>query len=294
MSNPALLRHEADRAAATLPPLLARAYRVAATVAGEHGRRQAGRGESFWQYRRAMPGDPLPAIDWRRSARSDELYVRETEWELAQTVWLWVDRAASMDFSSGGENKADRAALLGLALGVMLARAGERFGMLGDPRPMQREAGLGRLALKLTAPVDEGDFGVPPAVMPGRRTRAVFFSDFFADLNPVSEALRRAAENGVEGALVQVVDPAEEAFPYSGRVVFESMGGALSYDADRAESLREAYQARLAERRERLTRLARASGWRFFIHRTDASPSVALLWLYEALSSGGTRWSAKR
>ncbi len=47
------LRQRAEALAATLPPLLVAAERVAATVAqGVHGRRRAGMGESFWQFRR--------------------------------------------------------------------------------------------------------------------------------------------------------------------------------------------------------------------------------------------------
>ncbi len=83
------LRAEAERQTAALPPLLADAQRLAATlILGEHGRRRAGQGETFWQYRRAEAGDPFTSIDWRRSARSDRLYVRQTEWEAAQTVSL--------------------------------------------------------------------------------------------------------------------------------------------------------------------------------------------------------------
>ena len=43
-------------------------------------------GESFWQYRRFVSGEPSQNVDWRRSARDDHLYVREQEWEAAHTV----------------------------------------------------------------------------------------------------------------------------------------------------------------------------------------------------------------
>ena len=36
----------------------------------------------------------VTGIDWRRSASSDNLFVREREWEAAHTVWLWVDLSA--------------------------------------------------------------------------------------------------------------------------------------------------------------------------------------------------------
>src|SRR5271156_586813 len=87
--------------AAAMPRLMLEARRVAATVIhGLHGRRRAGPGENFWQYRRFVSGEPAARIDWRRSARDDHLYVRELEWEAAHTVWIWPDRSLSMNFAS--------------------------------------------------------------------------------------------------------------------------------------------------------------------------------------------------
>ncbi|HLJ01279.1 MAG TPA: DUF58 domain-containing protein, partial [Bradyrhizobium sp.] len=88
---------ESRTLAASLPRLVLEARRIAANVIhGLHGRRRAGAGESFWQYRRFVSGEPAQRVDWRRSARDDHLYVREQEWEAAHTVWLWPDRSPSM------------------------------------------------------------------------------------------------------------------------------------------------------------------------------------------------------
>ena len=85
---------ESRTLAASLPRLVLEARRIAANVIhGLHGRRRAGAGESFWQYRRFVSGEPAQRVDWRRSARDDHLYVREQEWEAAHTVWLWPDRS---------------------------------------------------------------------------------------------------------------------------------------------------------------------------------------------------------
>ncbi len=135
---------EAKGIAAGLPDLLIEARRVSTTVlAGWHGRRTAGRGETFWQFRPFTPGEAAAAIDWRRSARDDHLYVREKEWEAAHTVWLWADLSASMDFRSrlAPVGKRDRALVLMLALAEALAGAGERIGLPGVTNPiMARDA----------------------------------------------------------------------------------------------------------------------------------------------------------
>ncbi|TYO90748.1 DUF58 domain-containing protein [Oceanicella actignis] len=288
----ARLRRDAERAAGALPPLLVEARRLAAAVSsGAHGRRRAGAGEAFWQYRRAMPGDPASAVDWRRSARSDQLFVRETEWESPQSVWLWADDAASMSCRSAAAPRAkrDRAALLALALAALVIRGGERAALLGAGRPGAGEAQLRRMAAALAAPPVAEDarpaWGAPPAAAWTRGGTAVFLSDFLGPLAPVEAALRAAAAAGVGGVCLQILDPAEEAFPFDGRVDFLSPDGAMRHDAHRAESLREAYRRRLAERRARLRDAARRSGWQFGVHRTDQSARAALVWLHGAVAA---------
>src|SRR3954465_1655313 len=92
---------QARALADSMPRLVLEARRIAATVIhGLHGRRRAGSGENFWQYRRFVFGEPARRVDWRRSARDDHLYVREQEWEAAHTVWIWPDRSPSMAFQS--------------------------------------------------------------------------------------------------------------------------------------------------------------------------------------------------
>ena len=290
----ARLRHGAESAASGLPDLLVAAQRLAATVIlGAHGRRRPGLGETFWQYRHANPGDPLPSVDWRRSARSDALFVRETEWEAAQTVWLWADASASMRYRSDEEfpTKGERAALLTAAMAVLLNGGGERIAALQTDaaRPSTGEIHLERVIMGLAKGLDPKnpaeDFAAPPhfdAVRGGGSV--VFISDFFAPEQAILQAVRAAAAQGVTGAILQVVDPAEEAFPFDGRVLFESMTRSLRYETDRAGALRTDYQGVLAARRERLRETARRSGWRFSIHRTNESATPSLLWLAQSLS----------
>lgn len=284
----AALRRDAETRAAGLPALLAQAERLAMTIQmGAHGRRRSGPGETFWQYRRALPGDPATAVDWRRSARSDALFIRETEWESAQTVWLWSDRAHSMAYVSDPKHppKRRRAAELALALSILLVRGGERVALVGSDaaRPSIGEAQLRRIASALID-ADESDYGVPPRFDARRGGRCVFVSDFFADETEIVDSIRAAASLGLTGLLLQVVDPAEEQFPFDGRLVFESMAGVLRYETERAGALRADYAAALERRRARLAETARAAGWRFQIHRSSESPAPALMWLALGLS----------
>lgn len=288
MTEAVALRADAEALGAALPPLLAAAEHLAATVIlGEHGRRRAGMGDEFWQYRPAAPGDSLRMVDWRRSARSDAQFVREREWQASQTVMLWVDPARSMTFCGAKDRapKCDRARLLALALAVLLLRGGERVGLAGADAPPR--GGRGQV-LRLVQAMAEGteDYGAPDVGGLVAHGRAVFLSDFLGRPEGLEEALARASDRGVKGALVQVLDPAEEEFPFDGRTIFESMGGTLRHETLRAGDLRARYLDRLAERKARLETLARASGWHYLCHHTGQSAQAALLWLYRALERG--------
>ncbi|MFD1340984.1 DUF58 domain-containing protein [Litorisediminicola beolgyonensis] len=289
MTEPLRLRQRAQEEASRLPPLLARAEHLAGTVLlGEHGRRRAGLGDDFWQYRPLMPGDSYRAIDWRRSARGDAQFVRDREWQIAQSVLLWSDPGASMRFSSDKAlpTKFDRAGLLALAVAVLLIRGGERVGLTGwtlPPRRGQRQ--ILRLAEAFTTE-DPEDYPAPEARGMLPHARALFLSDFMGDIAPVEAALTKAADRGVRGVIFQVLDPAEEVFPYEGRTIFQSVGGTLAHETMKAGDLRARYLDRLAERKARLETLARATGWLFETHHTDKTAQSALLWLWRALDGG--------
>ena len=282
------LRSRAEGLAASLPPLLAEAEHLASTVIlGEHGRRRAGQGETFWQYRRAVLGDEYAAIDWRRSARSDHLYVRQTEWEAAQTVSLWVDQGQAMNYRGAKDRptKADRARVLALAISVLLNRGGERIALLGteasEPKRGMRQ--LERIAIELTREVARPDYAAPPmAALPGG-SRSVFLSDFMGPREALLRFVGEAADRGIRGAMVQVLDETEESFPFDGRTIFQSMAGEIEFETDRARSLKDAYLDRLARRKEELSDLARQTGWLYLHHVTATPPRTALLWLYSAL-----------
>ena len=149
MTLPPSIRHDAATLSARLPSLVIAARRVAQTVRhGVHGRRRAGSGETFWQFRPFLSGEPSSRVDWRRSAREERAFVREREWEAAHTVWIWFDRSASMQFASSlaQASKVDRAALLALAFADLCVRGGERAGLLGLTRPLATQGVVERFA----------------------------------------------------------------------------------------------------------------------------------------------------
>lgn len=277
----AALRLRAEAAALGLPELMLAAERLAASVdPGAHGLRRAGSGEDFWQYRAAVPGDPAALIDWRRSARSDAAFVRERELQAPQAAVLWVSGAPGMGWSGDPTRpaKRDRGRVLALALALLMLRGGERVGVGASPaRPGRTQAEA--LARDLLAATDElpGEAALRP------HRRVVLVGDFLGDLTGLRLLLGQAAALNCRGALLQLLDPVEETFPFAGAVRFRAPSGER-HATGNAAALRDAYLARLAARRAELAQMAAGAGWQFGTHDTGAAAASALLWLHGALS----------
>src|SRR5215217_1672916 len=157
--------HAALSLSARMPRLVLEARRVAATLAhGLHGRRRAGTGETFWQFRPFVAGEAAQRVDWRRSARDDRLYVREREWETAHTIWFWIDRSPSMAFASdlAQAPKIERGLVLGMALADIFVNAGERVGLLGLMRAHASRQIAEKIAETIAADPSGLDDDLPP------------------------------------------------------------------------------------------------------------------------------------
>jgi uncharacterized protein (DUF58 family) len=277
------LASRAEGLAARLPPLLIAAEHVAATVTqGVHGRRRVGLGEAFWQFRSYEPGDPPQRIDWRRSARSDRVFIRQTEWEASQTVWLWRDGSASMHYRSAPSlrEKRDSAELLLLALAHLLLRGGERVALMGSgPAPSASLTVIERMAFALLREPDPRSLPAP-TVLP-RFSHVVLCGDFLSPVEEIAAILRPHADRGVKGHLLRVLDPAEASLPFAGRVRFAGLEGEGELMFPRVESIREDYVKRFLAHESALKDLARAIGWSMTTYRTDepAEPALLRLWV---------------
>ena len=280
MSDFSALQHEADGLSAGLPALMVEADHLAASVSlGVHGRRRAGMGESFWQFRRYAQSDATSAIDWRQSAKSQHYFVREREWEAAQTVWFWRDASPNMSFKSGAVSKRMRADLLLLSLASLLVRGGERVGFLGmEGAPAASRLALTRMGRALFGRENRS---LPPAAPFARGNQLVWFSDFLDD--GAIDTMKALSQRGVDGHVVRIVDPAEEDFPYSGRTRFESPLGDSDEIFGRAERVRGAYRNRFAAHGEEIANAAMKLGWTATVHRTDHAPQAALIALHAAI-----------
>lgn len=281
------LRREAETLAAAYPALMAEAERVAAVVSqGVHGRRRPGQGETFWQYRNYHGSDSAHHIDWRRSARGDQIFVRENEWEAANTVYFWRDGAAGMDWRSSDKlpTKKDRASILCMSLASLLMRAGERCAVMNESRrPRSGRHGLERVTrrLAITEGAPENLRGDIPA-----HARVVIASDFLEGADVWRERLSRLSARPARGALIHIIDPAERAFPYKGRMQLRLPGNLQLPPllVGRAERAQAEYQAKFAAHVDSIAQIARRLDWPLITHETDKSANTAMTALYAAIA----------
>jgi uncharacterized protein (DUF58 family) len=281
-------RHAALALAQKLPALVVSAQQIAASVAhGVHGRRRTGPGESFWQFRPFVAGESAAGIDWRRSARDDRTYVREREWEAAQTVWLWIDRSPSMAFQSSlaPQSKLDRALVLGLAAADLLVRGGERVGLHGLTPALASRGIIDRLGEALASDRSAGAEADLPVPRPlSARSRAILVSDLLADPQAIGTTLTALASAGAQGQLLVIADPLEETFPFQGHVELRDSDSPARLRLGEALAMRDTFLERLAAHRDALATAARAVGWTVQTHRTDQSAAQALLTLASGLA----------
>lgn len=288
------IEQAAHSLAERLPELMLEAARISHTVThGVHGRRRAGPGETFWQFRQYETTDSATQIDWRRTASSSHVYIREREWEAAHTVWLWPDLSASMQFQSSlaQTSKQDRALVLSLAVAELLVRGGERVGLLGLTNPTASRRATFRLAETIVAHADDPALtsGLPPPARISRFSGAILISDFLDPLDKIAEALKRIAGEDITGHLIQVLDPIEESLAFEGRMEFIDPEHGQRWIGDRVESLREEYRERLEAHRQGLREIAHRLGWSLMVHHTDRPATEPMLSLMARLQDTGAR-----
>ena len=162
---------------------------------GVHGRRRAGQGDAFWQFRPYLPGDDAARVDWRQSAQvRPPLPARDASGNPRRPSRCGATPARAWTGPAGAARptKGARAELLLLALASLLLRGGERVRLLGGGRgPLPAGARCPRWRDAARWPVG------PPAdeTLP-RHARAVLFGDFLAPLPDLRAALSPLAAAG--------------------------------------------------------------------------------------------------
>jgi uncharacterized protein (DUF58 family) len=274
------LLQDAHALAARLPHLRLEARRVVTALSGHHGRRMAGMGETFWQYRPYVVGESADRIDWRRSARGDQVYVRERERESAHTIWMWVDHSASMLYGSHKKTKLDAALILMFALTSALIEAGERVGYSGIQSPRTHKSTAHVIEEQLAATYqadaqkqltdfpDLAQFSAGETAAKPQDT-LLLFTDALIDLAALETKLKNLAASGMRGYLIRLLDPAEITFPFTGEITLAAMEDERTLDIGDAGAWRTEYVAQFAAHTQAVEKITKQAGFTLFTQVTD-------------------------
>lgn len=167
-----------------------------------------GEGMEFAEIREYASGDPYRRIEWRATARSGRLMVREFYAETQLNVMVLLDATATMAYGQAGETKLDYAARGVAALFSYLSRRGDFMGItVADGSrppvviPLARGSDQLTRLMKLLGRLQSGEDsetvladGVRRALALGRvHGRTLFFVisdlDSKADLSPLKQLL---------------------------------------------------------------------------------------------------------
>jgi len=281
----------AEILANTLPPLLLNAQKLARGLdPGIHGRRKAGVGEDFWQFKHYSIDTPASKIDWRQSAKRDQLYIRQNELETTESVWLWVDNSLNMQYrSEWAENtKLFDANTLCLALSLLLSGSGENFGLLGiSERATSGPVAFERFSQDLITnhtPILANTKTI--ANLPVN-TRVVLMSDFLTPKDKLEKLVRSLSQNQCRGVLAHIADPAEVTLPFTGRIKFEAMDDNQSLTIGQTETIQGEYKALFSNHCSAIKKIARQSSWDYQFIQTGQPLGNDFASLYQFLQRRG-------
>ena len=264
------LRQKSEEISAQVEELVLKAERIADQVVhGAHARKKSGSGEAFWQFREYTQDDDVRHIDWRQSAKTDRIFIKQKEEENAQKALFWSCGAESMAYASDDEamEKGEAARILSLVLGLLAVRGGDQVGDFESGKTGHSQAAVTRLAHDL---LRDNDTALPNVTSALPRHAHVFLcGDFLAPLEKIAERFERIGARTRQGIVVQILDPAEIEFPFSGRIEFREHDADETIQIDHAASVREAYLSRFEAHCERVRTLCEKLGWSYILHRTD-------------------------
>jgi uncharacterized protein (DUF58 family) len=263
---------------AALPAIMMDARRAASSIViGEHGRRSAGAGDAFWQHREWTNGESIRQIDWRRSARSEKLFVRERERQVPAILQVWCDNRANMAWrgDSNTPTKAQRGLVLGLALSIATRAGGERVCALGPGSPLSNEVAFAHLLTNAGQSVPN-DFQAGQVLM---------ISDGLEQPDVWAHRAKQVLSARAHLIVVLIADRYEQDFPFQGRVAFSASDSDHPLVVGRAQGARDGYVLAYRRHLAAVEQAIIGSSGQVFRHVTS-DPAVPILLTISAVLDG--------
>lgn len=284
------LRNRAEEETASLPALISQCREITANIIhGTHPQRKAGPGEKFWQFREYDPSDRPQDIDWRQSAKTDSVFVKQKEWQTTQKTYIWSAGGPTMNFKSSKAKTSKQVAaeIIGLSLALLLQEGEEHVGHFGNTKTGRGDTQISNIGQYLLDQADigsslpeENDFTLP------KKASVILVGDLIDPVERIENSISSLTSKATQGLVVQILDPAELNLPYKGRVMFQSVFNTDHHLINSVHDVREAYKNKVLAHLQSIQSLCEQNGWYYVLHVTDQPIKTTLQSIWTILSEG--------
>ena len=274
------MRLKAEELSNKIPSLYVKADRIASTIwEGMHNRNKDGLGDNFWQFRKYEYGDPAHLIDWKKTAKSNETFIQEKELQTLQNFVIWRDTSRSMNFRSSEsiDTKLYRANLFTLTLTIILSKSGENIVLNGLKTELLKGGNaVNFVSNQINEKVTDSFKSSPNINEIKNNSDVILIGDFLNNINETEKTIKELSNRGINGIIIQILDPAERFFPYKGRINFNGLEGEKNILIGKAESVRNDYKKAIKIHIEKLEKLTTSYSWKYILDNSDQDASISL------------------
>jgi len=255
-----------DEVADLLPSLLSDSSLLLKNIlSGLHSTRFAGKGENFWQFKEYVRGESISSIDWRKSASSKKLLMKQNEKELSKTIYLFFDKSFSMNYKSNlaKHNKLFISALLTLTLCKLFSNSKEKvFIFNSENKPINCSNNIHNFDKSFLFNNKKHSF--PNLNLFKDKSLCFFFSDFFYDNSELKSLIIKFKNRGILGYLIQILDPIEVDFNLNSNIMLKDLETNETMVFDNDIDFSNAYKKKLANLEISLKKISLNSGWKYY------------------------------
>ncbi len=253
-------------------------------IEGLHASRFSGKGEEFWQFKEYRRGDDISSIDWRKSAASSKILVKQKENETAKTIYFYFDRTKSMLFKSKKslQNKYQAAVLLTLTLSRMFLKNRENVYHFNNKSVIKCSNDLSSFTEHFL--LKENDINYPDKSLIADNSICFIVSDFLYDLEAVENFLINLKKKNVGGFLIQVLDPLEINFSVKENLILNDLETNAKLRIDESKEYKDFYDKRLNVLQKGLKSLCKNSNWSYLLYDTNKNIKPVLLEIFKSIT----------
>ena len=283
------MRLKAEKLATITPNLSIRANKIANTVwEGIHNRNKAGIGENFWQFKKYEYGDPIHLIDWKKSAKSTNIFIQEQELSTIQNINIWRDTSSSMKYSSNKsiDPKIYIANLITLTLSIILIKNGERVSLNAlNSKNSSGEEAIKKITHEINNKIASKFQSRPNMEEIKNGSTCILIGDFLYNTKITEQTIKNLANRNITGLLIHIIDPAERSFPYSGRINFNGLEGEEPYLIGNANAIRKDYLNTFKEHSNKIKNTAQSYRWDYFMQVTNEDLIKLMIKIYFSVAN---------